>query len=153
MNCRSPTASFRATPHQARKGHRPPSSHAKECPGTFGRRLRIATFEQARSDPGAALTDASDRGNRLASTEANPSTTYTSNGTYEMNLTASDGKIGHETKRITSAGTACTIYRALLQRGKRGRCIDELQNLVDVAATELDPARWGYPAVRSSPGH
>lgn len=94
-------------------GNRAPSAVITATPSNGLAPLDI-DFSSAGSsdpDPNTTLTYAWDFGDGGTSTAANPSRTYTTNGTYNVALTVSDGeKTGRATQRIVVGSTAPTAH-------------------------------------------
>ncbi|MGW4642569.1 ThuA domain-containing protein [Sphaerisporangium sp. NPDC004334] len=93
-------------------GNRSPIAKAGATPDTGSAPLTVAFSSAGSSDPdGDAITYAWDFGDGATSTSANPSHTYSSNGTYTARLTVRDsgGKTGTITLTIGVGNTRPTV--------------------------------------------
>ena len=100
--------------------------------------LAVAFSSTGSSDPeGGALTYSWNFGDGATSTQANPSHTYTANGTYQPTLTVTDpeGLTGTASLVVTSGNTAPTV---LLQLPVNGQLFS-FGDTVDFSANVSDP--------------
>lgn len=90
-------------------GNRAPTAVLTATP-TNGYSPLVVNFSSQGSadpDPGTTLTYHWDFGDGTTSTQANPTKTYSENGTYTVTLTVSDGeKTGQDTQSVTVGSTA-----------------------------------------------
>ncbi|OHT97539.1 hypothetical protein BKG61_16490 [Mycobacterium syngnathidarum] len=90
-------------------GNRAPTAVATATPSDGYSPLEVHFSSQGSSDPDpdTTLTYHWDFGDGTTSTQANPTKTYDTNGTYNVTLTVSDGeKAGQDTQSITVGSTA-----------------------------------------------
>ncbi|GHJ44068.1 glycosyl hydrolase [Catellatospora sp. TT07R-123] len=93
-------------------GNRAPSANATGTPTSGSAPLAVAFSSAGSSDPeGGALTYSWDFGDGTSSTAANPSHTYTVNGTYTATLTVRDpqGAAGGDSVIVTVGNTAPSV--------------------------------------------
>ncbi|XVV00527.1 ThuA domain-containing protein [Actinosynnema sp. CA-248983] len=93
-------------------GERSPIAQASATPSSGGTPLTVAFSSAGSRDPeGGALTYRWTFGDGGTSTQANPSHTYTTSGTFNVQLTVTDptGKTGTANLTVTSGNTAPTV--------------------------------------------
>ena len=125
-------------------GNRAPSAQLTASPSNGLSPLTVEFSSAGSSDPdvGTTLNYAWDFGDGTTSTQANPTQTYTVNGTYTVTLTVSDGeKTGNASQRIIVGSTAPDVQ--ILTPVDESRY--NAGNTISFSATATDPEDGALP--------
>ncbi|GAB2845962.1 ThuA domain-containing protein [Lentzea nigeriaca] len=119
-------------------GDRSPIAKAEVTPASGAKPLTVKFSSDGSSDPeGGALSYKWTFGDGNTSTEANPSHTYTTNGTYNAQLTVTDptGKTGTANVTVTVGNTAPTVKI----NGPAGGGMFDWGDTIPVSVSVTDP--------------